>query len=270
MPSPEIRPSIFRKHAIVQSAVLVFLLAAANVAAPAQIACGSPTDDTAPALDKLLANDPTCAKAHARLMACAWGSSADDQFAAIVIRKCEQTFLSSLSPQEKSRCSDERQLCTYEYARQEGTLYISEAAQCRADAAANFSAHPELARQPFPRASFDCNKATTPLEKAICSDAKLGRADIVLGRAYSSAFKEAPARERSTLIASERKWLKSIPAKCSLSASSPSATTIVCLRSAFELRFTALDGCSVSDEGIAACADTPDDDDAAPPPSPAP
>jgi len=250
------------------SAVLAFLLGAASAVVPAQLACGSPTDDTAQALDKLLASDPTCAAAHTRLKACAWGSSADVQFAAIMIRKCEQTFLSSLSPQEKSRYTDRLELCTYEYARQEGTLYISEAALCQADVAAKFSAHPEFARLPVPQASFDCSKATTPLERAICSDAKLGRADVVLGRAYAAALNEAPAGERPALIASERKWLKSIPAKCGLSASAPSAASIDCIRNAFELRFTALDGCSADDEGIAACVDAPDDAPFSPSPAP--
>jgi len=266
------RPSISRKRAIVQSIALVFLLFAASASAPAQMACGSLTDDSAPALDSLLTNDPTCAAAHARLKACAWGSSADRQFADIVEGKCEQTFLSSLSPHGKSRYFDAIKLCTYEYARQEGTLYISDAALCYANVAAKFNAHPELARQPAPRASFDCMKASTPLERAICSNAKLGRADIVLGRAYAAALKEAPFGERPALIASERKWLKSVPTACSLSASPPSPETLDCIRNAFELRFTALDGCSVDNEGIAACADTPDDapDNAAPPPSSAP
>jgi uncharacterized protein YecT (DUF1311 family) len=268
MPSATAQSSIFLKRTIMRSAMLTFLLSAASALAQTQLACGSPTDETAPALDKLLTSDPSCAKANARLKACAFGSMADDQFAAIVIQKCEQTFLSSLSPQEKSRYVDERQLCTYEYARQQGTLYISEAALCHADVAANFSAHPELARQPAPRASFDCNKATTPLEKAICSDMKLGRADIILARVYKGALKEAPATERPALIASERNWLRSIPASCKLSASPPSAATIDCIRNAFELRFTALDGCGADHEGIAACADSPDEAD--PPPSQAP
>ena len=257
MPSAMARLSISRKRAILQSAVLVFLLGTVSVAAQEQLACGSPTDDTAQALDKLLTGDSTCAKAYARLIACRWGSSADVQFAAIVIKKCAQTFLPRLSPQEKSRFNDEMDLCNYEYERQEGTLAISDESICHADVAANLSAHPELARKPAPRASFDCTKAATPLEKVTCSDAKLGRADIVLGRAYAAALKEAPARERPALIASQRKWLKGISATCSLTSTAPTAATVDCLRNAFELRFTALDGCSADNEGIAACIDAP-------------
>src|SRR6202142_3525021 len=115
MPSAMARHSISRKRGMLQSAMAAFLLGVASAALPAQLACGSPTDETAQALDKLLENDPTCAAAHKRLNACAWGSTADDQFALIVIRKCEQTFLSSLSPQGKLRYIDEWQLCTYEY-----------------------------------------------------------------------------------------------------------------------------------------------------------
>jgi len=268
MPCAMARHLTFGKRAIARAAVLVFLLGAASVAAQERLACGSATDDTAQALDKLLTNDPTCAAAHKRLLACMWGSSADVQFASIVIKKCLQTFLPKFSPEEKSRFYEEIQICNYQYARAEGTLAISEESLCHADVTANFSAHPELARRPAPRASFGCAKANTLLERAICSDAKLGRADIILARVYKGAVNESPARERPALIASERKWLKSIPAKCKLSASAASPATLDCIRNAFELRFTALDGCSADDEGIAACADTPDD--ASPPPSPAP
>ncbi|MGB0064014.1 MAG: lysozyme inhibitor LprI family protein, partial [Terracidiphilus sp.] len=201
-----------------------------------------------------LTADRTCAAAYARLAACEWGSSADARFAAIVIKKCVQTFLPKFSPQETARFNEEMYLCNYEYARQEGTLAISEESICHADVAADFSAHPELAREPLPRASFDCNKASTPLEKAICTNPQLGRADVVLGRVYEAVLREAPAGEKPALVASQRKWLKSVPARCGLGLSAPVAATVNCIRNAFELRFLALDGCGVSAEGIADCA----------------
>ncbi len=238
-----------------RTSALIFLLATASVAMSAETNCGSSSTDSAEALDKLLTADRTCAAAYARLAACEWGSSADARFAAIVIKKCVQTFLPKFSPQEKARFNEEMYLCNYEYARQEGTLAISEESICHADVAADFSAHPELAREPLPRASFDCNKASTPLEKAICTNPQLGRADVVLGRVYEAVLREAPAGEKPALVASQRKWLKSVPARCGLGLSAPVAATVNCIRNAFELRFLALDGCGVSAEGIADCAD---------------
>ena len=135
MPSSMARPSISRKRAIVQSIALVFLLFAASASAPAQMACGSLTDDSAPALDSLLTNDPTCAAAHARLKACAWGSSADDQFAAIVIKKCEGDFLASLGARARRGYARKVGACANDSASQSGTLFQSIRAICATSAA---------------------------------------------------------------------------------------------------------------------------------------
>ena len=51
------------------------------------------------------------------------------------------------------------------------------------------------ARRPAPpRASFDCNTARTPLEKAICADAKLGRADLRAVARLQAGDADADAR----------------------------------------------------------------------------
>lgn len=41
-------------------------------------------------------------------------------------------------------------------------------------------------------ASFDCTKAKSPVEKAICSDAELGKLDEDLSKVYKDALKEHP------------------------------------------------------------------------------
>jgi uncharacterized protein len=171
------------------------------------------------------------------------GLKRDTQLAPIVILKCEKTFFRDLSPAAQKRYAEEMQLCAYEYARQDGTMYMSAAALCQVDVAARFAADPKTASQPAGRASFDCEKAQTPLEKAICSDIKLGHADIVLSRVYGGIFSNSDKEDRAALIKSEKQWLQTIPAKCGLSARPFSQKSLDCLRNEFELRFSELDSC---------------------------
>jgi uncharacterized protein len=62
---------------------------------------------------------------------------------------------------------------------------------------------------PANAASFDCAKAKTPIEKNICSDAVLGRADEELSRAYQKRSHDFPIPE--FVKDSERVWLRSLP-----------------------------------------------------------
>jgi uncharacterized protein len=238
-----------------QSVILVlFLSIGASILASAQDSCphGS-AEDTAEGLIKTLTQARTCSAAAAKLNDCRWGSSADTQFAPIVIEKCEKTFLNKLSLAGKLRYGEEMQLCAYEYARAQGTLSMSEAALCQVDVAAQYSANPALASRPLARASFDCGKAQTPLEKAICSDIHLGKADIVLSRVYAGALKSDKLADKPALIENEKKWLKGLPATCEVSDKALSQKSLNCIRIAFELRFTALDNCEDGGETITEC-----------------
>src|ERR1019366_3901531 len=80
---------------------------------------------------------------------------------------------------------------------------------------------PSKSRGPIPFASFDCKRAVTRLEKAICSDAALGRTDMVLSRFYSGDLKFAQGTDKTALIENEKKWLNDLPAKCRLTAAPP-------------------------------------------------
>lgn len=53
--------------------------------------------------------------------------------------------------------------------------------------------------------SFNCAKATTPVEKAICRNAELAQLD----RKLMDAYKEAIRKKGESLKASQRKWVKS-------------------------------------------------------------
>jgi hypothetical protein len=167
--------------------------------------CHYGSEEAANSLVKALTEAPSCGAAVKKLHDCEWGSSADTQFAPIVIEKCERTFLKKLSPAVENHYTTEMQLCAYQYAREEGTLSMSEAAMCQVDVAAEFAANPAVANQLEPRASFNCNRAETILEKATCSDIKLGHADIILSRVYSGLLKSARKETKPRLIADERR-----------------------------------------------------------------
>ena len=239
--------------------LLAVLLMSGHILARAQDACQFGSELAANSLVKALTQAPSCGAAVKKLHDCRWGSSADTEFAPIVIEKCEKTFLSKLSPTAEKHYADEMQLCAYQYARQEGTLSMSEAALCQVDVAAEIAANPAAADRTEARASFDCDKAETPLEKAICSDIKLGHADIILSRVYSGLLKNANKEIRSRLVQDERGWLKDLPGKCGLSSLPLSQQSLNCIRNEFELRFTWLDSCA--DEDARSCLHSPAEDE---------
>lgn len=223
--------------------VIVSLLIGTIAPASAQEPCKFGSQDAFDALAKSLSEAKSCKTAAVKMHDCAWGSSADTQLAPIVVAKCERTFFDKLSPAAQKHYEDQMQLCAYEYSRQDGTMYMSAAALCQVDVAAHFAADPSAANQPEPRASFDCRRAKTFLEKAVCSDISVGHADIVLSRVYSGLLESSNAEDKSALEQSEKQWLQSIPAKCGLSGPRFSKQSLNCVRNEFELRFTALDSC---------------------------
>jgi uncharacterized protein len=63
-----------------------------------------------------------------------------------------------------------------------------------------------LASQHAPAASFDCGKAATPAEKAICADPELSKLDSELNDVYSTAV--GLTKSSSKLRSEQRDWLK--------------------------------------------------------------
>jgi uncharacterized protein len=230
--------------------LVAFLSMWANVPTYPQEPCNYGSENRLDAMAKDLTQTKTCRAAAAKMRDCAWGSSADTQLAPIVIEKCEKRFFHSLSLAAQKRYADEMQLCAYEYSGQEGTMYMSAAALCQVDVAARFAADPVAAGRTSLRASFDCDKAQTPLEQAICSDIRIGHADVVLSRVYSGLLNSSDKDERPALIQNEKQWLQSIPSKCGLSAMPLSKKSLNCVRDEFENRFEVLDSCQ---EKISIC-----------------
>ncbi len=236
-----------------------FVLAAAfaALAASAALAGDACFGTDADAMSAALEKAGSCRAAFAKFSECAWGSSADLAFGDIVTRTCEGEFLAKLSASAKANYEDEAALCDYERERQDGTMYRSLAALCRAGVAARFADTPALADQPLPRASFDCAKSRAPLEKAICADAKLGRADLVLSRVYRQAMQSLTPDEQRALNADERQWMARLAGDCRLSTAPADKQALDCARAAFEARFTALDDCEGGDD-MAKCLAQPE------------
>jgi uncharacterized protein len=79
-------------------------------------------------------------------------------------------------------------------------------------------------------ASFDCGKAKTLVEHAICSDKQLSILDELLMTSYKKAL--AYSSDPSTLKTTQREWLKSERDSCK---------DVDCLKQAYTLRLSALD-----------------------------
>jgi uncharacterized protein len=245
--------------------LVVFLLSGAIISARAQQGCdeaGDPFD----ALERALSRVKTCAAAvEIWERRCPTGFNAQTELTPVIIGKCEKTFLAELSPAAQKRYTEEMQLCAYRYARQDGTMWLDFAVGCQLDVAERFAAKPALANQLAPRASFDCDKAQTAMEKAICSHKTLGHADIVLSRVYDAKRKEL-RKDRVTLVQDQKAWWERLPSKCGVTDDPLSPESLNCVRTELELRFTALDSCtdsiteclqSASNEGAAALTASP-------------
>jgi uncharacterized protein YecT (DUF1311 family) len=63
-------------------------------------------------------------------------------------------------------------------------------------------------------ASFDCAKARTPQEKAICSSPELSAADDAMAASYYKALAAVPPDMREPTRASQRSWLRAIAIEC--------------------------------------------------------
>lgn len=65
------------------------------------------------------------------------------------------------------------------------------------------------ANEEVSKPSFDCTKASTNIEKLICSNPELGNWDMKVSTAYSQAMSTAPQEVKSSLKAQQQEWIKS-------------------------------------------------------------
>jgi hypothetical protein len=75
---------------------------------------------------------PGCGRAMKLFEACEFGTSGDIQLGAAVEKKCERVFLARLTEPQKLVYRREMQVCDRKYRNEEGTMYRSFTAFCRA------------------------------------------------------------------------------------------------------------------------------------------
>jgi hypothetical protein len=71
--------------------------------------------------------------------ACEYGTSGDIRFGALVETKCERDFLSRLTAVQKQRYQSEMRACDRKYRNEQGTMYRSFTAFCRAGVAQRYA-----------------------------------------------------------------------------------------------------------------------------------
>jgi uncharacterized protein len=86
--------------------------------------------------------------------------------------------------------------------------------------------------------SFDCGKASTPVELAICRNPDLGRLDQKLEDAFRKQLAATP-EQRQTLLAGERAWVAQRDARC-VKGAAGKATLDDCLANAYRDRISAV------------------------------
>jgi len=75
-------------------------------------------------------------------------------------------------------------------------------------------AAPLAAQSPSPQPGFDCSKAATPQEKAICASPELSKADAEMTAAYKAWLAAAPAGSQEAIRQSQRLWLRTRTVSC--------------------------------------------------------
>jgi len=78
-------------------------------------------------------------------------------------------------------------------------------------------------------ASFDCTKAKTPQEKAICASPELSAADDQMAAAYRAVLAAAPPEWISELCDDQRLWIRKMGEGCPSKGLESSAELTVCL-----------------------------------------
>ncbi|HTV94784.1 MAG TPA: lysozyme inhibitor LprI family protein [Steroidobacteraceae bacterium] len=96
--------------------------------------------------------------------------------------------------------------------------------------------------------SFDCRKASTVIEHAICKDQTLRQLDSALGDQFSTILHITPER-REALLANELSWVMSRDRQCLPRDSQEATPTVACLADAYRTRIQYL--ASASPEDIA-------------------
>jgi uncharacterized protein len=97
-------------------------------------------------------------------------------------------------------------------------------------------------------ASFDCAKAHTPQEKAICASPELSKADDRMAAAYKAALAAAPPEFQNRIRDAQRAWIRRITLNCL--PGNPYRPLDECLHQAYDTRTHTLDNTIVTAGGV--------------------
>lgn len=100
--------------------------------------------------------------------------------------------------------------------------------------------------------SFDCAKASRPIEKAICADTKLSDMDAKLAAGYRAALLRLSPQAQEQVRDSQRQWLKYVRTVCDTTALPKAVvfrTVETCLRRAYETRQNQIDSAVKTQSG---------------------
>jgi uncharacterized protein YecT (DUF1311 family) len=225
----------------------LLVLGWAFVPRPAFAEAKCPTGD-APIFEEDVRATASCEAAHKLHDSCGWGSSGDVALSGAVIEKCEALFLGRLTPAQKRNYQARQQRCSAKYSREDGSMAVAEAALCAEAIAVSFARNVAAAGriQAAPlapvKASFDCARARTELERLICSSDVIGAEDSDLSAAYREALRRSAPDVRNALIASESGWLTYVTKSCIGKASGHDASKL-CAEQAFSDRADQLKRC---------------------------
>jgi uncharacterized protein len=94
-------------------------------------------------------------------------------------------------------------------------------------------------------ASFDCKKASTPQEKAICGSPDLSAADDRMAAAYKNLLSGIPADMVSDVRSEQREWVKGLAKDCA-----DDGKMVECLGKKYKTRIEVLQGMLVHQGGV--------------------
>jgi uncharacterized protein len=99
-------------------------------------------------------------------------------------------------------------------------------------------------------ASFDCAKAKSPQEKAICSSPRLSAADDQLATAYKAWLSAVPPEVGPEVREEQRGWLRSLAANCKSAATESTAALATCMLDVYPARIKELQAKVVTVGGV--------------------
>jgi uncharacterized protein len=99
-------------------------------------------------------------------------------------------------------------------------------------------------------ASFDCAKAKTAQEKAICASPELNAADERMAAAYKAVQASVPAELKEEVLGDQRAWIRRTAGGCKSQEALPAPALAMCLTVSYQSRIAELEHMIVVRGGV--------------------